>query len=146
MKTTFIKITNSQRPSKYFYKVQDTFHKHPYIRKECLTCGKKSMQKTKSKGFCSRACAKIGDLNPTWKENSVYKKESPSQIVTWHKAVYSNRGQPSHCEHCKTTEDRMYHWANVSGNYEDILDYIRLCVPCHTRFDRSKDCQQKGGE
>ena len=139
MKTTFIKICDSQRPSKYFYKVDDVLHSHPYIRKECLTCGKKSMQKTKSKGFCSRSCAKIGNLNPTWKEDSVYKRESQAQIVAWHQTVYKERGQPSECSHCGTTENRMYHWANISGIYEDPQDYIRLCVPCHTKFDRSKD-------
>lgn len=138
MKTTYIK-TCSQRPSKYFYKVEDTDHKHPYIRKECLTCGKKSMQKTKSKGFCSRACAKMGDLNPTWKEDSIYKRETQSTMVKWHNAVYVARGKPSLCEHCGINEERMYHWANISGHYEDVSDYIRLCVPCHSKFDRSKD-------
>lgn len=96
------------------------------------------MQKLHSKGFCSRACAKIGPLNPTWKEDSVYKRETPTQMVTWHKAVYTARGKPSYCEHCGTKEERMYHWANISGRYEDVNDYIRLCVPCHTRYDRSK--------
>ncbi len=138
MKLTYIK-TCSQRPSKYFYKVEDTKHSHPYVRKECLTCGRKTMQKTKSKGFCSRACAKIGDLNPTWKENSVYKTETQATIVKWHKAVYAARGKPSYCTHCGVSEEgRMYHWANLTGNYEDTNDFIRLCVPCHTKFDRSK--------
>lgn len=68
MKITYIK-TQSSRPSEYFYKVEDVDHKHPYVRKTCLTCGKRTMQKTRSKGFCSRACAKIGPLNPQWDES-----------------------------------------------------------------------------
>lgn len=138
MKTTYIK-TCSQRPSKYFYKVEDTKHSHPYVRKTCLTCGKRSMQKTKSKGFCSRACAKMGELNPIWKEDSIYKRETQATMVKYHKAVYDARGKPNLCEHCGLIEERMYHWANIAGNYEDISDYIRLCVPCHSKFDRSKD-------
>lgn len=133
-----MKSIDSQRPSQYFYKMEDVKHKHPYVRKACLTCGKRSMQKTKSKGFCSRSCAKMGNLNPTWKEDSIYKQVSPSQMVAWHKAVYDARGKPSYCEHCCTTSPRMYHWANVSNLYDDVNNYIRLCVPCHTRFDRTK--------
>lgn len=142
MKLTYIK-TQSQRPSKYFYKIEDIGHKHPYVRKECSTCGKRTMQKTKSKGFCSRSCAKVGELNPTWNENSIYKHESQSRIVAWHKAVYDARGRPSLCEHCGLFEERMYHWANISGDYEDVLDYVRLCVPCHSRFDRKKNKRLK---
>lgn len=52
-----------------------------------------------------------------------------------HKRVYRERGKPQKCEHCRTTDDRKYEWANVSGTYEEPSDYIRLCIPCHRKFD-----------
>ncbi len=58
-------------------------------------------------------------------------------MTAWHQDVEAVRGRPSCCEHCGTSERRMYHWANVSGRYDDIYDYIRLCVPCHSKFDMS---------
>lgn len=35
-------------------------------------------------------------------------------------------------------ETRVYHWANVTGDYANPEDYIRLCAPCHYRFDLNK--------
>lgn len=140
MKQTFFK-TQSTRPSKFFYKVHDVNHKHPYLRKTCLTCGvSKMMQKRATAQFCSIACGKIGRLNPNFNAdpNSPYKTKSRSEMVRYHELVYLHRGAPEHCVHCGTTENRMYHWANVSGNYANVNDFIRLCVPCHSAFDRTK--------
>lgn len=67
-------------------------------------------------------------------------------IIT-HQRLALQRGKPSRCEHCGTTEDRKYQWAlahdtarnirrDAYGTYsEDLSDYIRLCVPCHVTFD-----------
>ena len=53
-----------------------------------------------------------------------------------HYRVSGTRGKPNHCEHCGTTSpNARYEWANVSGNYADIHDYIRLCKKCHIHFD-----------
>ena len=53
-----------------------------------------------------------------------------------HRRVESVRGKPSRCACCDTTDpDASYEWANLSGDYEDINDYARLCVPCHRRLD-----------
>ena len=53
-----------------------------------------------------------------------------------HKWIYRQMGRPQQCNHCGTTEKRMYHWANVSGDYmRDVTDWVRLCVPCHKRYD-----------
>lgn len=47
-------------------------------------------------------------------------------------------GRPQFCEHCKTSVHRMYHWANISGEFHrDRSDWLRLCVPCHKTFDLS---------
>lgn len=45
-------------------------------------------------------------------------------------------GRPIFCEHCKTSKRGMYHWANISKEFKrDRDDWLRLCVPCHKRFD-----------
>ena len=56
-----------------------------------------------------------------------------------HSWVKKELGQPSRCEHCKTTKRRKYHWANKSGEYRRLLsDWIRLCVPCHSKYDHAR--------
>jgi hypothetical protein len=44
-------------------------------------------------------------------------------------------GKPQECWKCGTTEDRRYEWANLTGHYEDVQDYARMCVPCHRNYD-----------
>lgn len=45
-------------------------------------------------------------------------------------------GTPSICDDCGTTDNRRYEWANISGDYKwDLLDWKRLCVPCHKKLD-----------
>lgn len=45
-------------------------------------------------------------------------------------------GTPKLCEHCGVTDRKMYHWANISKTYiRDRSDWLRLCVPCHKKFD-----------
>ena len=54
-----------------------------------------------------------------------------------HRWVERELGKPSSCEHCKTTEDRMYHWSNKSQEYKrEVSDWQRLCVPCHRKYDK----------
>ena len=67
-----------------------------------------------------------------WKgENASYEA-----IHAW---VRRHRGKPQQCEHCGTTEKRMYHWANKSHEYKrDLNDWIRLCRPCHSKYDKAK--------
>lgn len=46
-------------------------------------------------------------------------------------------GKPQLCEHCGTTEDRVYHWAakDKNGGGREREDWLRLCVPCHSLYD-----------
>lgn len=76
--------------------------------------------------------ANTGKNSKNWKGN----KATYSSLHDW---VERHLGKPSKCEHCGTTEKRMYHWANKSHKYKRILsDWIRLCVPCHKRYDLDK--------
>lgn len=54
-----------------------------------------------------------------------------------HLRVQQERGRPSLCERCGTTEGR-FEWSNLSGHYADTADYWRLCVPCHRKFDAAR--------
>lgn len=69
-------------------------------------------------------------IHPLWKGDGV-------SYITLHQWVQRRKGKPSKCEHCGYDKsDRDYEWANVSGKYErDLKDFIRLCIPCHKKFD-----------
>jgi len=69
-----------------------------------------------------------GANNPAWKGD----KAGYSAL---HYRLYKERGQPQSCERCKTTRAKRFEWANKSGKYADINDYIRLCSSCHAKMD-----------
>jgi len=53
-----------------------------------------------------------------------------------HLRVITARGRPARCACCDMTDPAItYHWANLSGHYEDVNDYARLCARCHVRLD-----------
>jgi hypothetical protein len=64
---------------------------------------------------------------------------SSENYFTLHNRVRADRGTPSYCEHCGTTDPEIpYDWAfNHTGSYSNVNDYIRLCRRCHVRFDRN---------
>ncbi len=56
-----------------------------------------------------------------------------------HMWVYKHLGKPDTCEHCgvEGLKGRAIHWANKSQQYKrDVKDWIRLCVKCHTAYDK----------
>jgi hypothetical protein len=72
------------------------------------------------------------EKHPAWRGDE-------ATMVAQHNWIVRRLGRPQKCEMCGTTEDRMYHWANISHQYKrDASDYIRLCVPCHKRYDLDK--------
>lgn len=73
-----------------------------------------------------------GINNPKWKGKEV-------GYYALHQWIKYNYGSPQFCEECKTSERRMYHWANISNKYlRDRSDWKRMCVPCHKKFDITK--------
>jgi hypothetical protein len=68
-----------------------------------------------------------GEANASWKGNEAGYKAMHLRVVT-------QRGQPSRCSACDNTVGRI-EWANLTGHYEEITDYVRMCVPCHRKFD-----------
>jgi hypothetical protein len=54
----------------------------------------------------------------------------------FHKRVKAARGAPSACEQCGTSDpSKTYDWANLTGNYQDVNDYARMCRSCHRGYD-----------
>ena len=110
------------------------------LSKKCQQCGKsftKTRKNTHSfferQKYCSISCGKKGKrkgiLNNKWLGDDV----TYVGLHAWMRKTY---GTPQFCEHCKCSNRRMYHWANISGKYiRDRNDWLRLCVPCHKKFD-----------
>ena len=84
----------------------------------------------KAMGFKCRVAAKReqrGDRNDAWRGNE-------ATYAAMHKRVEAVRGKPSQCELCGVAGVEC-EWANQSGNYADVNDYKRLCLPCHRKLD-----------
>lgn len=75
-------------------------------------------------------------------ENGMWKGDQASYHAK-HMWIAYHYGKPKKCENCGTTEDRMYHWANISREYRrERSDWLRLCVPCH----KGNDIKALGGK
>lgn len=64
-------------------------------------------------------------------------KGSTATYAALHKRVEAARGKPSRCARCPETQGR-FEWANLTGRYDDIDDYERLCKACHIRLDTER--------
>lgn len=69
-----------------------------------------------------------GPRNSSWKGDD-------AGYSALHLRVATERGTPSLCEHCGTTNSKRFEWANLTGNYTDVFDYGRLCSSCHHKMD-----------
>lgn len=78
-----------------------------------------------------------GPKNHSWKGD-----EAGYQAL--HLRVESTRGKPKKCAFCQRTSGR-FEWANMTGDYADVWDYIRLCVSCHRAYDAGRRAEL-GGE
>lgn len=84
-----------------------------------------------------RMLGKSGPLNATWKGEQ-------ASYFAKHLRLRSRRGMPKRCEQCGQDDpNRRYEWANMTGNYDDPMDYRRLCVPCHRRMDGNTPPENK---
>jgi hypothetical protein len=105
-------------------------HKNPYKGKRLPWVGhnKPHTEEAKEK-MRQNAKLRIGVNNNKWKGDAVGNK-------ALHQWVRRQLGTPKLCEICLTKENRVYHWANRSHTYKrDVNDWMRLCVPCHKKYD-----------
>jgi hypothetical protein len=35
-------------------------------------------------------------------------------------------------------EKKRYEWANLTGRYDDVKDYARMCISCHRKYDKKR--------
>lgn len=137
------------------------------MNKNCQICNKDFIAYGERKNtalFCSMKCyglSKIGNCIP-WNKGKKMSKEYCKNISlsllgkteknsrNWkgskasygavHKWFSKKYGNPHYCEFCRNTKlrHRQYHWANRSGKYlRDLSDWLRLCVRCHSKYDKS---------
>ena len=79
-----------------------------------------------------RAHGRSGPDHPSWLGDQVGYRGA-------HGRVWKARGQPQECSRCGRTDDQVkYHWANLTGRYHDVMDYERMCQPCHIAFDKAR--------
>ena len=69
------------------------------------------------------------------RENNSLWKGDKATYAAFHYRVESQRGKPHFCEACGNMDAKRYEWANLTGRYEDTMDYARMCVPCHRKYD-----------
>mgnify|MGYP001591638105 CR=1 FL=1 len=65
-------------------------------------------------------------------------KGDKARYETKHQWVYYHYGKATKCENerCLFKSPKIYHWANISGDYKrDIKDWIQLCPSCHKKMD-----------
>lgn len=107
------------------------------IDKKCPGCEKLIMRKSKS----CKSCWQVGktrpwsvdEKNPKWKGDRV-------GYYALHAWIQRKIGKPKKCSSCGSEDRKRYEWANKSGQYKrDFSDWIRLCKPCHVKYDMSRN-------
>ena len=71
------------------------------------------------------------EKNDSWKGDE-------ATYSAFHLRVQVARGKPQKCDQCGITGPGLYEWANLTGHYEQISDYGRMCVPCHRKYDAKR--------
>jgi len=135
------------------------------IKLQCIICNK-SFDKTPSRidrvkdSYCSNKCKFVGHSNVMKGRESWNKgKPAPWAIIPkprygkennqWrgddvgyhglHIWVKKHFGQPTTCEYCgeEGLKGHKIHWANKDHTYKrNLNDWLRLCVPCHSKYDK----------
>lgn len=94
--------------------------------------GRKLSDEQKKKLSESQIGKRQGDLSPSWKGNDVGYRAMHSWVI-------KVKGKPTICEHCgvdSTKSNKRLVWANKSHKYiRDESDWMRLCYPCHRKYD-----------
>lgn len=70
-------------------------------------------------------------------------KGEQASIAAKHRRVWAVRGKATVCIWgCVGAGD--YDWANLTGNYDDVMDYASMCRPCHRRYDDARRSMEEG--
>lgn len=105
-----------------------------WTEEEKKNIGERSRKFHKDNPDAIKKMIRIGESNNKWKGDNV----GYDALHDW---VYRVLGSPMKCEHCCLifSSNRNIHWANKSGDYKrNTKDWIRLCVKCHSKYDRHR--------
>lgn len=94
--------------------------------------GRTNLPKQTKEQIKKRVDKMMGNMNPSWKGDSV----GYGGVHSWIRNTY---GKAIYCENktCTYKNPKRYEWANISGKYlRDRTDYIMLCKSCHCFFDK----------
>lgn len=69
-------------------------------------------------------------------------KGDEASYSAFHFRVVAAKGRPQKCEECGTTEGKMC-WCNLTGDYDNVDDYKRMCRSCHQRMDCARRIETK---
>lgn len=124
-------------------------NKPGYKHKLCKSCCKKGIKlsaETRKNMSVARIGIKfsenhISNLRNHLKKINVkgknYKENAGYHAI--HKWIQDVLGKPKICVFCRSTTEKRYEWANLSGKYlRDKKDFVRLCKSCHERFDKKR--------
>lgn len=115
--------------------------RHKFCSRDCVNKSQKGKQLKNVDNKGKTPWNKGKHPNYVQEENHHNWKGENVSYTNLHVWVCRHKGSPNKCEHCGTTEKRMYHWANKSRKYKRKLDdWIRLCVPCHKKSDNIQPC------
>jgi len=108
---------------------------HKYVEKLCPQCGEvKKMLNTNT--YCSTECmglARRADKNPNWRPPKF--TGTLREYKYYHYRVAKQRGRADSCVNgCVAS---VYHWANLTGDYRNMMDYQMMCPTCHSAMDRT---------
>lgn len=109
-------------------------HPKTYKSVTCPDCNKIETIRTDNKRIRCASCSKKGSLNPSIQKSKFI--GTITEYKKYHARVNRTRGKADSCQFgCIANR---YHWANISGKYDDIYDYTELCPSCHSLYDFGK--------
>ena len=133
-----------------------TKHPKPEFNTSCSFCGNNLVTKKRRQRYCSVDCRYKGDLDKKKKqryggpgkgwakgiqvlEKNPYWKGDTAGYQAMHLRVYKQRGRPIKCSACNTEDKtKNFDWANLSGEYSNVMDYSPMCRSCHRTFDNKR--------
>lgn len=72
-----------------------------------------------------------------WGPNNANWRGAMATLSKKHKRLDRRFGKPKKCSVCGAHDDgRTYDWANLTGNYDDMGDFARMCRSCHWKYDQ----------
>lgn len=86
----------------------------------------------KRNGIVMRVAAK---RNQWGSENHMWRGDEAS-LSKLHRRLDRRFGTPQKCDVCGADDSRRtYDWANLTGDYANLTDYVRMCRSCHWKRD-----------